>query len=154
MTQPDDLHGVTDDADADEKAMLDALDGFLAGRGRVRYARLSFLGIGYEYGRRRDRHGGRRHVEGDPMNGCGGAAREYSAPPCRTAGRRGPAWRGWVRGVLPARATPWTARRPHLPWGRCRAARGSGSPRAARAGGVPHNAARPRPAKDGVQWTA
>ncbi|RBQ17969.1 hypothetical protein DP939_21585 [Spongiactinospora rosea] len=33
-----------------EKTMLDALASLSEGRGRVRYARLSFVRIGYEYG--------------------------------------------------------------------------------------------------------
>ncbi|MFI0420324.1 hypothetical protein [Spongiactinospora sp. 9N601] len=42
--------GVTDDQVAAETAMFDALRTHPTGRGRIRYARLSFIGIGYVYG--------------------------------------------------------------------------------------------------------
>ncbi|WP_147267927.1 hypothetical protein [Spongiactinospora rosea] len=42
--------GVTDSPGTAERAMLDALATRPEGRGRVRYARLSFIGVGYVYG--------------------------------------------------------------------------------------------------------
>ncbi|WP_397559731.1 hypothetical protein [Spongiactinospora sp. 9N601] len=42
--------GVTDSPETAERAMLDALAARPEGRGRVRYARLSFVGVGYVYG--------------------------------------------------------------------------------------------------------
>ncbi|RBQ16857.1 hypothetical protein DP939_27710 [Spongiactinospora rosea] len=41
---------MTDDADQAEKAMLEALEGFPQGRGRVQRVRLSAFGNAYEYG--------------------------------------------------------------------------------------------------------
>ncbi|PZG53108.1 hypothetical protein C1I98_06000 [Spongiactinospora gelatinilytica] len=42
--------GVTDDVDAAEKAMLDALATRAEGRGQVRLAHLVRVGVGYDYG--------------------------------------------------------------------------------------------------------
>ncbi|PZG41396.1 hypothetical protein C1I98_21420 [Spongiactinospora gelatinilytica] len=42
--------GVTSDEVVAEKTRLDALEAFPSGRGRVRYARLSFVHVGYVYG--------------------------------------------------------------------------------------------------------
>ncbi|RBQ15344.1 hypothetical protein DP939_36505 [Spongiactinospora rosea] len=42
--------GVSDNEQTAETAMFETLDALPSGRGRVRYARLSVLGIGYQYG--------------------------------------------------------------------------------------------------------
>ncbi|PZG50390.1 hypothetical protein C1I98_10635 [Spongiactinospora gelatinilytica] len=85
--------GVTDDQAAAETAMFDALRTHPTGRGRIRYARLSFIGIGYVYGptlsprtderrhddRRRKRRRCRRRLGRHPMSGHGGVARAWGA---------------------------------------------------------------------------
>ncbi|RBQ14175.1 hypothetical protein DP939_42255 [Spongiactinospora rosea] len=42
--------GVTDNLFVAQKELLDALYGLGTGRGRMRYARLSFIHVGYVYG--------------------------------------------------------------------------------------------------------